>query len=318
MSGTSRYVIRRGLQSLFLLWCISLVAFTIMHLAPGGPVAIMENPRVSPEVIKAINASFGLSDPIPIQYAKWLTSLMHGDFGRSFIDQRPVLDKILERLPATIELNVAALLIGILGIPLGIFAALRRGSRFDHAVRVFTVVGNAAPAWWIGLLILIFIAAPTHLLPLGGMYTIGKENDLIDHLWHLALPATISALGDWILWSRFLRSEILEVIRQDFIRTAQAKGLRPSAILNRHALRNALIPVVTLLSGTLAGLISGAVIFETTFTWPGIGRLAVDAAFARDYPTVMALLMIGSFLVLLGNLIADVIYTKVDPRVALS
>ncbi len=289
-----------------------------MHLAPGGPVAIMENPRVSPEVIKAINASFGLSDPIPIQYVKWLTSLMHGDFGRSFIDQRPVLDKILERLPATIELNVAALLIGLLGIPLGIYAALRRGSTFDHAVRVFTVVGNAAPAWWIGLLILIFIAAPTRLLPLGGMYTIGKENDLIDHLWHLALPATISALGDWILWSRFLRSEILEVIRQDFIRTAQAKGLRPSAILNRHALRNALIPVVTLLSGTLAGLISGAVIFETTFTWPGIGRLAVDAAFARDYPTVMALLMIGSFLVLLGNLIADVIYTKVDPRVTLS
>jgi peptide/nickel transport system permease protein len=300
------------------LWGISLVAFTIMHLAPGGPVAIMENPRVSPEVIKAINASFGLNDPIPIQYVKWLTSLMRGDFGRSFIDQRPVLDKILERLPATIELNIASLLIGLLGIPFGIYSAIRRGSAFDHSMRVFTVVGNAAPAWWIGLMILVFIAAPTRLLPLGGMYTIGKENDLLDHLWHLALPATISALGAWIVWSRFLRSEILEVIQQDYIRTAQAKGLKASAILNRHALRNALIPVVTLLSGSLAGLISGAVIFETTFSWPGIGRLAVTSAFERDYPTVMALLMIGSFLVLLGNLIADVIYTKVDPRVTLN
>ncbi len=318
MSGTTRYIIRRGLQSLFLLWCISLVAFSIMHLAPGGPLAIMENPRVSPEVVKAINASFGLNDPIPVQYVKWLGNLLHGDFGRSFTDQRPVMDKIVERLPATIELNVASLLIGLFGIPLGVYSALTRGSKFDHSVRVFTVIGNAAPAWWIGLMILVFIAAPTHLLPLGGMYTIGKENNLVDHLWHLALPATISALGEWILWSRFLRSEILEVIRQDYIRTAQAKGLSPSMVLNRHALRNALIPVVTLLSGALAGLISGAVIFETTFSWPGIGRLAVTSAFERDFPVVMALLMIGSFLVLLGNLIADVMYTKVDPRVTLS
>ncbi len=317
MSGTSRYVFRRALQSVFLLWGISLVAFGIMHIAPGGPMTIMENPRVSPEVIKSINASFGLNDPIPIQYVKWVTSLLHGDFGRSFTDSRPVLDKIVERLPATIELNIASLLIGFLGIPLGIFAALRRNSMFDHVVRVFTVVGNAAPDWWIGLMILIFVAAPTRLLPLGGMYTIGQENNLLDHLWHLALPAVISAMGDWILWSRFLRSEILEVIRLDFIRTAQAKGLSPSQVLNRHALRNALIPVVTLFSGSLAGLISGSVIIETTFSWPGIGRLAVTSAFERDFPTVMALLMIGSFLVLLGNLIADVVYTRVDPRVTL-
>jgi peptide/nickel transport system permease protein len=209
-------------------------------------------------------------------------------------------------------------LIGFLGIPLGIYAALKHGSLFDHAVRVVTVLTNAAPDWWIGLMILIFIAAPTHLLPLGGMYTIGKENDLLDHLWHLALPATISALGDWILWSRFLRSEILESIRQDYVRTAYAKGLSHPVVVVRHALRNALIPVVTLFSGSLAELISGAVIFETTFSWPGIGRLAVTAAFERDYPTVMALLMIGSFLVLLGNLIADLAYTRVDPRVALT
>jgi peptide/nickel transport system permease protein len=317
MSGTGRYVIRRAVQSILLLWGISIVAFGVMHLAPGGPVAIMENPRASPEIIKEINASFGLNEPIPVQYVKWITSILHGDFGRSFSDQRPVLDKILERLPATIELNIASLLIGFLGIPLGIYSALRRGSWFDHLVRVFTVVGNAAPAWWIGLMILIFIASPTHLLPLGGMYSIGSENNPLDHLWHLILPATISALGEWITWSRFLRSEILEVIQQDYIRTAQAKGLSPRTVLTRHALRNALIPVVTIFSGSLAGLISGSVIFETTFSWPGIGRLAVTSAFQRDFPLVMALLMIGSFLVLLGNLIADVVYTWVDPRVSL-
>lgn len=317
MTGTTRYVIRRALQSLFLLWGISIVAFTIMHLSPGGPAHILQNPRISPEVIKSINASFGLDDPIPVQYVKWLSSLLHGDFGRSFTDERPVLDKIAERLPATIELNVAALLLGLLGMPLGIYAALHRGTLFDHAVRILTVLGNAAPDWWIGLMILVFIAAPTRLLPLGGMYTIGKEGDLLDRLWHLLLPASIAAIGDWILWSRFLRSEILEVMHQDYIRTAHAKGLRESAVIFRHAFRNALIPVVTIFSGILTIVIGGSVIFETVFSWPGIGRLTVTAAFERDYPTVMAALMISSFLVLLGNLLADIAYTWVDPRVTL-
>lgn len=318
MTGRTRYLIRRALQSLFILWGISIVAFTIMHLAPGGPAAMLSgDPRISPDVIKQINASFGLNDPIPVQYAKWAGNLLHGDFGRSFQDSRPVVDKIVERLPATLQLNLAGLLLGLLGIPLGIYTALRRGSLFDHTVRILTVLGNAAPHWWIGLLILVFIAAPTRWLPLGGMYTIGKESDLLDRLWHLALPAAITALGDWILWSRFLRSEILEVIRQDYIRTAAAKGLSQRVILSKHALRNALIPVVTIFSGALAGLISGAVIFETVFSWPGIGRLAVSALYERDFPVVMALLMIGSFLVLLGNLLADIAYTWVDPRITL-
>jgi peptide/nickel transport system permease protein len=318
MTGLTRYVIRRALQSIFILWGISIVAFTIMHLAPGGPAAMLsQDPRISPAVIRQINASFGLDEPIPVQYLKWFSHMLVGDFGRSFQDSRPVIDKIVERLPATIELNLAGLLLGLLGMPLGVYAALRRGSLFDHIVRILTVLGNAAPHWWIGLMILVFIAAPTRWLPLGTMYTIGQEGNLLDWLWHLALPATITALGDWILWSRFLRSETLEVIRQDYIRTARAKGLTERTVLFRHAFRNALIPVVTIFSGTLAGIIGGAVIFETVFSWPGIGRLAVSAAFERDYPTVMALLMISSFLVLVGNLIADVLYTRVDPRVTL-
>lgn len=318
MAGITRYVVRRALQSILILWGISVVAFTIMHLAPGGPSALLaEDPRVSPEVIRQIHASFGLDEPIPVQYAKWVGNLVRLDLGRSFQDQRPVADKILERLPATIQLNVAGLLLGLLGMPLGIYCAVRRGTLFDHAVRVLTVLGNAAPHWWIGLLVLVFIAAPTGWLPLGGMYTIGKENDLYDRMWHMLLPATILALGDWIVWSRFLRSEILEVIRQDYVRTAYAKGLSQRIVLTRHALRNALIPVVTLFSGSLAGIIGGAVLLETVFSWPGIGRMAVSALYERDYPVVMALLMIGSFLVLLGNLLADVVYTWVDPRVTL-
>src|SRR5574341_846597 len=202
MTGLTRYLIRRALQSIFILWGISIVAFTIMHVAPGGPVSILEDPRASPDVIKQINASFGLNDPIPLQYVKWFSNVLRGDFGRSFVDKRPVMDKIVERIPASLTLNVAALLLGLLGIPLGIYAAVHHGKLFDHFMRIFTVVGNAAPHWWIGLMILIYFAATTRLLPLGGMYTIGKENDILDRLWHLALPATIAALGDWILWSR--------------------------------------------------------------------------------------------------------------------
>lgn len=317
MSGRTRYFIRRAIQSVFILWVISIVAFTIMHLAPGGPATMLEDPRIKPEVIKNINASFGLNDPIPVQYAKWLSNVVRGDFGRSFVDSRPVMDKIMERVPATLQLNLAGLLIGLLGIPIGIYAAIRHGGIFDHGLRVSTVIGNAAPSWWIGLMILIFVAAPTRIFPLGGMYTIGKENDLLDRLWHLFLPAVILALGDWILWSRFLRSGILEVLQQDYIRTAYSKGLGKQTVITRHALRNALIPVVTILGGTFALAISGAALLETTFSWPGIGRLAVSSAFERDYPTVMALLIVGSALVLVGNLVSDLAYTYVDPRVNL-
>ncbi|MBI1801279.1 MAG: ABC transporter permease, partial [Chloroflexi bacterium] len=246
---------------------------------------------------------------------KWLAHVAQGDFGRSFIDQRPVMDKIAERLPATLTLNLATLLISLLGIPMGILAAVKRGSWLDRGLAIFNAVGNSAPHWWLGLLILIFIAAPTKLLPLGGMYSIGKENDLLDRLWHLILPATIAALGDWIVFSRFLRSSILEVIRLDYIRTARAKGLAERVVLIRHAFRNALIPVVPLFVGSVTGLISGAVIFETTFSWPGIGRMAVQATFQRDFPVVMALFMIGSFLTIVGFLAVDILYTFVDPRV---
>jgi peptide/nickel transport system permease protein len=264
--------------------------------------------------IRAIEEAYGLKDPIHVQYTKWLWNALHLDFGRSFIDRRPAMEKIIERAPATFRLSMVSFLLGLLGIPLGIYAAMRRGGWQDNVIRVFTVVGNSVPHWWLGLMILIISANTVRIFPLGGMNSPGDDS-FLDSLWHLALPATIGAMGAWIGFARFMRSEILEVITQDYIRTARAKGITGRQVLTRHALRNALIPVITILGGTLVALFSGAVLFETTFSWPGMGRLGVQAAFQRDYPVLMALTVVFSFLVILGNLLADLAYGLADPRV---
>ena len=313
-SGLTRYIVRRLLHSVGLLLLISVLGFMIPRLAPGGPAQFFEDPRIGPEFRQQILESFGLNDPLPIQYLKWLGNVARLDFGYSFIDRRPVIDKIWERIPATFQLSLASFLLGLLGIPLGVYAALRRGRWQDQTIRVFTVLGNALPHWWLGLMLLILSASTLRIFPLGGMYTIG-DGSLTDRLWHLALPALIGALGGWIGFSRFIRSEILDVLGQDFVRTAHAKGLGARAVLYSHALRNALIPVVTMLGGTLSGLFSGSVLFETTFSWPGLGRMSVDAAFQRDFPVLMALTVIFSALLIFGNLLADIAYGWVDPRV---
>jgi peptide/nickel transport system permease protein len=311
----TRFIVRRLIQSAFILLGVSMLSYGLMRAAPGGLTSLYGNPRIPPATIERLEEQFGLRDPVPVQYAKWLWNALHLNFGVSLIDQRPVVDKIAERLPATIQLSLASILLGLLGIPIGVFAALHRGSWIDNSLRVFTVIGNAVPHWWLGLIILAISAnAAVRIFPLGGMYTVGNDT-LLDRLWHLALPAIIGAMGGWIGYSRFLRSEVLEVLGQDFVRTARAKGLKERLVMTRHVLRNALIPIVTMMGGTLAALVSGSVLFETTFSWPGIGRMAVAAAFQRDYPVLMALVMLGSTLVILGNLLADISYGWVDPRV---
>ncbi len=310
----TRFFVRRLIQSVFILLGVSMLSYGLMASAPGGLTQFYADPRIRPETIQRLEEQLGLHDPIPVQYLKWLGNAVRLNFGYSFIDQRPVVDKIGERLPATIELSLAAILLGLLGIPLGVWAAMHRGSWIDNVIRIFTVIGNAVPHWWLGLMILVLSANTLRLFPLGGMYTPGNDT-LLDRLWHLALPATIAAMGGWIGYSRYMRSEVLEVLGQDFVRTARAKGLREGIVLSRHVLRNALIPVVTLLGGILAALVSGGVLFESTFSWPGIGRMAVAAAFQRDYPVLMALNLLTSSLVIFGNLLADVAYGWVDPRV---
>ena len=312
--GLARYVARRSLHSALLLLLITVLSFSIMRLAPGGPAQFLDDPRIGPEYREALLDSFGLKDPVPLQYLKWLRNVLRLDFGYSFIDRRPVIEKIAERVPASFQLSLASFILGLLGVPLGIYAAMHRGRWPDQLIRLFTVVGNAVPHWWLGLMLLLLSASTFRLFPLGGMYTIGNGS-LPDRLWHLALPALIGALGGWIGLSRFVRSEMLDVLGQDYVRTAQAKGLGTRLILVRHALRNALIPLITILGSSLAGLFSSGVLFETTFSWPGLGRMSVDAAFQRDFPVLMALTVIFSSLVILGNLLADVAYGWVDPRV---
>lgn len=310
-----RYVIRRSIQSIFILWTVSIISFGLIHLSPGGPVQFMEDPRLTRAHKEELEHQLGLDQPLPVQYLRWLWGVVRLDFGKSYVSRRPVIKMIAERIPASVQLSGAGLILGLLGgIPLGIYSALRRGSWFDNVTRVLTVVGNAVPHWWLGLILIIVFSSTIRIFPSGGMYTIGR-GDLLDRLWHLILPAIIVATGGWITYLRFMRYEVLEVIRQDYVRTAQAKGLPWSIVMQRHVLRNAILPIVTMMGGILTIVISGAVLFETVFSWPGMGRMAVNAVFKRDYPLLMALNIISSFLVILGNLLVDIAYGFVDPRV---
>jgi peptide/nickel transport system permease protein len=313
-AGLTRYVVRRLIQAVFLMLLITVLQFVIMRLAPGGPAQFAEDPRISNEYREAMLESFGLNEPIPVQYLKWLRNVAKLDFGYSFIDRRPVLDKIIERIPASFQLTSGAFVFGLFGIPLGVFAALNRGRWPDQLIRIFTVMGNAVPHWWLGLMILVLSASYLRIFPLGGMYTEGNGS-LLDRVWHLILPWTVGALGGWIGYSRYVRSEMLDILNQDYVRTARAKGLDSQTVLYVHALRNALIPLATMFGPTMVGLLSSGVLFEVTFTWPGLGRMAVDAAFQRDYPVLMGLATIFSFLGILANLLSDVTYGWVDPRV---
>lgn len=313
-AGLTRYVVRRLIQTVFLMLLITVLNFVIMRLAPGGPAQFAEDPRIGPEYRELMLEAYGLKEPLHVQYLKWLWNVARLDFGYSFIDRRPVIEKIAERIPASFQLSLGAFLLGLLGIPLGVFASLNHGRWPDQLVRVFTVLGNAVPHWWLGLMLLVLSASSLRIFPLGGMYSEGGGS-LPDRLWHLALPSLVGALGGWIGYSRYVRSEMLDVLGQDYIRTAYAKGLASRTILYGHALRNALIPLMTMLGPTLVGLLSSSVLFEVTFSWPGLGRMAVDAAFQRDFPVLMGLATIFSFLGILGNLLSDVAYGWVDPRV---
>ncbi len=308
-----RYVIRRLFQSIFLLLGISILVFFIMRIAPGGPGSFTEDPRLGKVYQEQQRQEFGLDQPLPVQYGKWLWQAMHGNFGRSYSDKRPVMTIIGERLPRTMLLSGLSLFFGLLGIVFGVFAALRRGSFYDNALRVVTVVGNAVPHWWLGLVILLLSARTIKIFPLAPP----QSGTLGSWAHFLVLPVLLGAFGGWLVFSRFMRSEMLEVINLDFVRTARAKGLRESVVIFRHALRNALIPVITILGGSLASLFSGSVLFENVFSYPGLGKLAVDAAFQRDLPVTMALVMITASMVILGQLIADIAYGFVDPRVKL-
>jgi len=310
----TRYIIRRAIQSLFILLGVTTLTFTLVHLAPGGPEAYAEDPRLPPDYAQKYRHQLGLDQPLPVQYAKWVWQVGHLNLGRSYADKRPVTDKVVERIPNTFVLSGSGFVLGFLGVPLGILAAQRRGRPFDHGLRLFTAIGNATPAWWLGILLLLISArSGLNLFPLAGTQTPG-DGSLPDRLHHILLPALLIALGGWLGLSRFMRSEYLEQAAQDYVRTARAKGLSEWHVV-RHVLRNALVPVIGSVGGALSLILAGSVLFEYTFSWPGMGRLFYEAATERDYPVVLGVTFIGALLSIVGYLLTDIVYALVDPRV---
>lgn len=305
------FVIRRLIQSALLLWVVMSLTFVLVRLTPGGPdAAILEQPNIEPADVERLRERFGLNDPLPVAYVKWLGNAVRLDFGRSYHYLRPPLDVMRERLWPTVQLGATAYAIGLLGIPLGVLAALHRGRWPDLGIRVFTVVGDAAPNWWMALVIIVVLANLTGWFPQGqGRGSPGT--------WfsHIIIPALILGLGGVVAFARYTRSQVLEVLGQDHVRTARAKGLTEGAVARRHVLRNALTPAITLLGGLLPALISGAAITEAIFNWPGMGRLFLEAAFTRDYPLLLAIVTMLTLATLLGTLLADLLYGFVDPRV---
>lgn len=313
------YIARRLLQMIPLLFGISIVLFAVIQAAPGGPeAALLESDRfIDPAVIEAYRERLGVDQPIPVQYVRWITSAVQGDLGVSFSTTRPVTEMITERLPATLELmGVAFLLAAVLAFGLGVLSAVRQYSWFDHLGTGVSFVGIAMPVFWFALILQLVFGVWLGWLPVAGTETVGASS-LGDHILHLILPAFVLSFRYVAGWSRYLRSSMLDTLRLDFVRTARAKGLSEGVVVWGHALRNALIPVVSVMALNLAGLFSGAVITETIFAWPGIGRMFVQAMFSRDYPLLMGILMLGSTMVVVFNLLADVVYGLLDPRVRL-
>jgi peptide/nickel transport system permease protein len=314
------YIGRRLLQSVPLLIGVSLIGFALMHLAPGGPLAVYTlNPTITNQDIERIRIVFGLDQPIYIQYFKWATGMLTGNWGNTFFGGRPVLDVILERLPATFLLMGSALSVAILiGCTIGVLGAVRRYSVFDMLATSGAVVALSFPTFWFGLMAIYLFAIKLGLLPSGGMNELGEEDNLLDLLRHLILPVMVLALVITAVWSRYTRSSFLEVLHQDYMRTAKAKGVRAPARLLRHALPNALKPLIALLGLELPALFSGALVTETIFGWPGMGRLFVDALNMKEYPILMGMIMFTAGFVIAGNLIADILIALLDPRVRLS
>ncbi|PKN51033.1 MAG: diguanylate cyclase [Deltaproteobacteria bacterium HGW-Deltaproteobacteria-13] len=322
-----KYIVKRILFMIPLLLGITIICFFVMRLAPGSPTDLQTemNPKASVEMKERLRTLYELDKPIHVQYWSWLKKISHGDLGISFsTDHRPVAAKIMERFPITILINFLSLIIIIaVAIPIGVLSAVHQDSLFDKVTAVLVFIGFAVPTFWLALLLMIFFGINLGWLPISGLRSLNYEylgavDKFIDLAKHLVLPVFVSAFGGLAGLSRYMRANMLEVIRQDYIMTARAKGLSERDVIYRHALRNALLPAITILGLSIPGLIGGSVIFETIFAIPGMGQLFYMAVMARDYPTVMGVLLIGAILTLLGNLIADVSYAFADPRIRIS
>jgi peptide/nickel transport system permease protein len=324
------YIIRRLLQAIPTILGVTLISFVIMQAAPGDPVQLLTfDPNYTAEDRARLAHDLCLDRSLPEQYLIWLfgdlrgecamRGLIRGDFGDSFYEKRPVLQMITERVPATLELTGLALLTGgLIGLVVGVASAVRRATLFDNAARFFSVVFDAIPPFWLGLLLIMLLSVTLGLLPVGGRLPLNKPDiTFMDRFKHLFMPTLVLAVSWIAVMSRYMRAETLEVIRQDYIRAARAKGVSARRVYFWHAARNALIPIAVILGPAITGLIGGAVVIERIFSWPGLGRMTVDAVSSRDYPVVMGTVIIGAILVILGNLLSDILLVVVDPRIRL-
>jgi len=319
------YIARRILVAVPVVLGVTVVTFTIMHLTAGSHIPGLQiSPNLTPDQVAQIRANLGLDRPVTTQYLDWLGKALRGDFGRSLEDQTSVSGQIFSRLPATLELTGTALLLGLLiSIPVGVLGAVRRGTKLDHFLTAMSVGGFAIPQFWLGLILILVFSVQFHnwglpSLPQSGMTSAVNGGGFEDRITHLVMPATVLAFFYIGTWSRYLRSSMVEVLSRDYMRTALAKGMSPRRAVLVHGLRNGIIPLATLLGLTLPYLLSGALVVEIVFGWPGVGLFAYQRALDFDYTSVLGTTTLAAFLVILGNLLADVLYAVLDPKVASS
>ncbi len=313
-----RYVLRRVLQMIPLFLGISVIIFVVIQAAPGGPETMLlaSGRFVNENMLEAYRARLGLDQPLVVQYFRWLGAALTGDLGYSYKSAQPVLTSILERLPATVELMGAAYLFAALvALPLGVYSAIHRRSVVDYLGTSVSFLGIAMPVFWFGLMLQLFFSVQLGWLPSSGRITVGATG-LVDRILHIIMPALVLSLLYIAGWSRYMRTSFLGVLNADYVRTAKSKGLSQRSVMLVHALKNAAIPVVTIMALDIAGLFSGAVITETIFAWPGIGRLFIQSMYDRDYPMLMGIIMMGSVMVVVFNLLADIANAWLDPRIS--
>lgn len=310
-----RYVVGRLAQTVVLMVVVTLLTFLLITQAPGGP-AILLDPNMTPEQTAQLREALGLDQPFYIQYWRWLGQIVQGNFGTSYSVGQPVLDLIKSNLPNTLLLSATALILSVLlAIPAGIISAARRYSAIDHSVTFASFFGISVPVFWYGLILILIFSINLSWLPSGGMRDLEGQSGMIDVIKHLIMPAIVLATANIAQLARYTRSAMVSVLNEDYIRTARSKGLREQIVLYRHALRNALIPVITATGLLIPRLVGGAAVTETVFAWPGMGALAVRSAFARDYPTIMGITLVVSLVVILTTLIVDILYVYADPRI---
>jgi peptide/nickel transport system permease protein len=311
------YVLRRVLGAIVLMFLVSIVTFYLIHHAPGGP-AILANPDLSQDQVEEFSEALQLNDPLYVQYLRWLKNALQGDFGNSYSTIKPVTTVIGERLPNTAILALSAITLSImLAIPLGVISAVKRDSLLDRAITSFSFLGTSVPVFWLGIMLIVLFSLRLDWLPSGGMSTTGAPFTVRDRLSHLMLPMIVLAIGNLAELTRYMRSGMITVLQEDYIRTARSKGLSERMLLRVHGLKNALIPVVTVIGILIPRAMGSAAVTETVFSWPGMGRLAVEAATARDYPVVIGATLTIAVITVGCSLLTDLLYGVLDPRIRL-